>query len=510
MGDHVFISHSSQDRRLAGEVCRSVEDAGFPCWIADRDAAAGLTYGSAIIDAIRASWLVILVLTPDARRSQFVEGEVERAFANRVRILTVRIGEVTPSKGLELFVAGGHWFTATDPLTAADLDRLGRAVRTLRSTPPPGATAEHLAPPRVPPPPDRAAGDRSDPRWHRTALKATAALAVTAGIGVLGAKGSHWLRDRPGEPTLTLMASRESVFVGDTFSVEATFTGGVGGATPAIRWSSDNPAVVESGGRASSFTALSAGVAVLRGEANGARDSLRVTVRQGVASMRIEPPPSLHPGDSLVLTLEVEDASGRSVEPVPTSWSSNQPKVISVDASTGMMRARTVGHATVEARYADRSTTVDVSVVDVPQSSGAGVAGRKPEAAQQPPTTVAAEPRAPTATQLAAFADQCLAALRARDTLWVADHYHPGDASDHEHLRSLLRLLAMPGFQVVRQEVDAPDVVGASVAFRTDVKYKRPFGGSAETRASFHVSGEQEMGKWRLAHCRVDESPALR
>ncbi|HEY6418688.1 MAG TPA: TIR domain-containing protein [Candidatus Binataceae bacterium] len=33
----IFISHDTHDQRAATAVCKALEDAGIPCWIASRD-----------------------------------------------------------------------------------------------------------------------------------------------------------------------------------------------------------------------------------------------------------------------------------------------------------------------------------------------------------------------------------------------------------------------------------------------------------------------------------------
>ena len=52
MPHEVFISHSSKDKVYADAVCARLESEGIRCWIAPRDILPGMSWGSAIVEAI--------------------------------------------------------------------------------------------------------------------------------------------------------------------------------------------------------------------------------------------------------------------------------------------------------------------------------------------------------------------------------------------------------------------------------------------------------------------------
>ena len=112
-------------------MCRALEAADIPCWIAPRDVVAGTRYAEAIVDAIRESRVFVLVFSAAANASVQVEREVDRALACRLPILPLRIEDVEPSESLEYYLAGQHWMDAFADLSEGYSERLVEAVQTL-------------------------------------------------------------------------------------------------------------------------------------------------------------------------------------------------------------------------------------------------------------------------------------------------------------------------------------------------------------------------------------------
>jgi hypothetical protein len=61
MPDDVFISHCSEDRKIADAVCAPLEASKIRCWIAPRDVPPGANWASAIIDAIEETRIMVVV-----------------------------------------------------------------------------------------------------------------------------------------------------------------------------------------------------------------------------------------------------------------------------------------------------------------------------------------------------------------------------------------------------------------------------------------------------------------
>jgi len=133
MGDAVdpisysaFICHAKADAERAEEIAATLEERGLTCWIAPRDARVGHDYAQEILRGIERSRCLVLVLSDAANTSTFVKREVERAVTKRKPVFPVRVEDVMPSPGLELFVASTHWIDAFAGRLVDHIDRLAQ------------------------------------------------------------------------------------------------------------------------------------------------------------------------------------------------------------------------------------------------------------------------------------------------------------------------------------------------------------------------------------------------
>jgi TIR domain len=124
----VFISHSSQDKKIANAVCNFLEKHGVRCWMAPRDITPGKNYGAAIIDAISECEFFVLILSSLSNDSQQVVREVERAASTQSVVIPLRVEAVQPSKDLEFYVSSSHWLDAVTPPLDQHLMELLRAI----------------------------------------------------------------------------------------------------------------------------------------------------------------------------------------------------------------------------------------------------------------------------------------------------------------------------------------------------------------------------------------------
>jgi hypothetical protein len=166
-----FISYASANHEKAEKICASLEQRGLVCWMAPRDIRAGREYGDEIILGLERSAAVVLVLSAAANTSVFVLREIERAVSKEINVIPVRIEEVTPSPGLELFISGTHWLDVFHGDWDEHMDRL---VRDLADTP------------IGPAAPDASVGHRSvsPPRSLRQVYVAAALVVVAAVSGI--------------------------------------------------------------------------------------------------------------------------------------------------------------------------------------------------------------------------------------------------------------------------------------------------------------------------------------
>jgi predicted ATPase/tetratricopeptide (TPR) repeat protein len=132
----VFICYSTRDAEAAAAICERLEEGGIGCWIAPRNAVAGLPYSRQIVEAIEVTPILLLVLSANAGESRAVLGEVELATNRGKVILPVRIDGAPPSTALEFYIRAIHWFeaSASFAVAAPELVRqvgslLGRAAK---------------------------------------------------------------------------------------------------------------------------------------------------------------------------------------------------------------------------------------------------------------------------------------------------------------------------------------------------------------------------------------------
>jgi len=59
MPGYIFLSHASNDKAIADQVCDLLERSGVKCWIAPRDISAEKSWSDSIMDGLaRASGLI--------------------------------------------------------------------------------------------------------------------------------------------------------------------------------------------------------------------------------------------------------------------------------------------------------------------------------------------------------------------------------------------------------------------------------------------------------------------
>lgn len=124
----VFISYASADRGIAQRVCDLLEGRGISCWIAPRNVAAGADYGQAIIEGIKNSRVLLVLLSADSGASRYVAREVERAVTHQVSLLPVRLAPMDIPAQLEFFLGSCQWFDLFPPVPSQQLDKLADAV----------------------------------------------------------------------------------------------------------------------------------------------------------------------------------------------------------------------------------------------------------------------------------------------------------------------------------------------------------------------------------------------
>ncbi len=109
---HVFISHSSQDAKIAAKLCAVLEEDGNDCFLAPRDIRSGYEYAEEIINGIDNSDLIVLVLSEHSNQSPHVLREVERAVSRSIPIIVYKLQEVALTRSMEYFLMTHQWLGA--------------------------------------------------------------------------------------------------------------------------------------------------------------------------------------------------------------------------------------------------------------------------------------------------------------------------------------------------------------------------------------------------------------
>ena len=134
LGPDVFISYATADGGIAAAVVARLEDSEIGCWIAGRDIPGGTEWDDEIPEAIRASRLLVVILSSSAAGSDHVTREVRLAGGARIPILPVRIESVELAGALSYWVDGHQWVDVTPPQPSDEqLEHLAREARNLLS-----------------------------------------------------------------------------------------------------------------------------------------------------------------------------------------------------------------------------------------------------------------------------------------------------------------------------------------------------------------------------------------
>jgi hypothetical protein len=92
----VFISHAHTDEPLVKKVAAALEDAGLEVWDDTREIMPGDNWANKVTQALQESEAMVVLLTPDALRSNWVRRDIEYALGAqgyRKRLIPVFVGD---------------------------------------------------------------------------------------------------------------------------------------------------------------------------------------------------------------------------------------------------------------------------------------------------------------------------------------------------------------------------------------------------------------------------------
>jgi hypothetical protein len=115
--DFIFISHA--DETSAMNIVQELERVGVRCWIAPRDPRPGKPFDDEIADAVAGSRFLLLILTAKCNESAWVRRELNAAESDKKDIVTLRLEDIQPTKGLAVRIADRHWLNGFQNRPAA-------------------------------------------------------------------------------------------------------------------------------------------------------------------------------------------------------------------------------------------------------------------------------------------------------------------------------------------------------------------------------------------------------
>ncbi|MBX3561228.1 MAG: toll/interleukin-1 receptor domain-containing protein [Sphingomonas sp.] len=146
MSHDILICHTATDAGVAEAACTALERGGHRCWLAAREYPQSVAPDIAALDAIRASRLVVLILSRTSVNSPALREVAERAANAGLPLMTFRLSDAVPTEALAAAIGAAHEIgPVAAPLdshfaylaTAADRLLDGESVRGRSLTMPP-------------------------------------------------------------------------------------------------------------------------------------------------------------------------------------------------------------------------------------------------------------------------------------------------------------------------------------------------------------------------------------
>ena len=124
MAHDIYICHSSEDQKLADEICQFSENNNFKCWIAPRDIRNGGDMADEIKEAIINSRIIIFLRSEKSQESDFIMNEIREAFSHNKPILSVSIDDSIPDAELNFYLKNNEWFNGESLILGGGWSRL--------------------------------------------------------------------------------------------------------------------------------------------------------------------------------------------------------------------------------------------------------------------------------------------------------------------------------------------------------------------------------------------------
>lgn len=109
MEKKVFISHSSEDKKIANQICVTLENSNIGCWIAPRDIPYGNEWAGEITRALKNSKICVFLFSENSNRSRQVAREIQIAIDNEIVVIPIRVDNTEMNDDLSYYLTTLHW-----------------------------------------------------------------------------------------------------------------------------------------------------------------------------------------------------------------------------------------------------------------------------------------------------------------------------------------------------------------------------------------------------------------
>ena len=292
-------------------------------------------------------------------------------------------------------------------------------------------------------------------------------------------------------PFSIAIGALKPIQVGDSAALRGRFIGDKP-ANGTIAWSSSAPKIARVDSKSGRVYAVKEGTATITASAAGVTTKTIVRVipaadvvlagRVPVAELVVsDPPPPLHPGDTISLTAAPLDANSKSLLDRKVKWQSKSPEVAAVDGF-GLVTARSFGTTEIIATSETRAGHIPVKVV--------------------------ARPRYPDAqSAVRAGVDRFRAAIADHDSRELSAAVFVDTPVDQQNLDWLLDKLRAAGsnLKVAKVQPAKPNVsdTEANLDVTLTLSYTGPNGKTRETKAKFRSHTARSGDSWPVATVRA-------
>ena len=129
----VFISHAHTDEPLVKKVAAALEEAGLEVWDATREILFGDNWADKVAQALQESEAMVVLLTPDALRSNWVRWEVgyalgEQGYARRLIPVVVGDPDELPMENVPWILRRLHMIRLDQSPKEEEIRRIPQAL----------------------------------------------------------------------------------------------------------------------------------------------------------------------------------------------------------------------------------------------------------------------------------------------------------------------------------------------------------------------------------------------